>query len=566
MKRASGILASGLLLLTVACTTPDQHRHRAEADAQRRIQQVQEEWLGQSDPFTIERPADSLRRRMLLDQDLPHVDVPVPSATLPPGGEAEMQLKLEMALMIGAAHSPEYQERKEDIFRAALNLDVEAFAFQNSFSGILSSDVSEDRSGTETERGVVQSLSLGMSRTLQVGATISSRIMFDLVKLLAMDRDSAYGMMADVTLTVPLLRGAGRRIVTEPLTQAERTVAYAMYTFEQFKRQYAVRVASDYLQVLQQKDRVQNAIDNYDRVEISAARARRLAEAGRLPEIQVDQAQQEELRARERWLSAQSTYERRLDQFKITLGLPADAAVVLDESDLTKLSEWVMPQEHVAARAAIELALEQRPDMALALARVEDAQRGVQVAADELRWNAVLKLSGQAGGRRGIGTVAQGDARLDPAEGIFGAGLEVEAPWSRRTARNAYRDRFIALERSVREVEVLEDQIKAEVRQSLRTLAQARENIRIQGRAVEVAQRRVDSTELFLQAGRAQIRDVLEAQEALVSARDGFTSAVVTYRVTELELQRDMGVLRVDADGVWTEFDDWDTVAATENR
>ena len=59
----------------------------------------------------------------------------------------------------------------------------------------------------------------------------------------------------------------------------------------------------------------------------------------------------------------------------------------------------------------------------------------------------------------------------------------------------------------------------------------------------------------FLQAGRAAIRDVLEAEEALISARDALTSALVAYRVADLNLQRDMAVLRVSEDGLWQEFD-----------
>ncbi|MFW6337052.1 MAG: hypothetical protein ACOC3G_07975, partial [Phycisphaeraceae bacterium] len=54
--------------------------------------------------------------------------------------------------------------------------------------------------------------------------------------------------------------------------------------------------------------------------------------------------------------------------------------------------------------------------------------------------------------------------------------------------------------------------------------------------------------------GRAEIRDVLEARESLISARNALTSALVDYRVAELELQRDLGVLEVGADGLWREL------------
>ena len=58
----------------------------------------------------------------------------------------------------------------------------------------------------------------------------------------------------------------------------------------------------------------------------------------------------------------------------------------------------------------------------------------------------------------------------------------------------------------------------------------------------------------FNYAGRAQIRDVLEAQEALIQAQNGLTSAVVNYRIAELEFQRDTGLLQIDEKGLWQEY------------
>jgi outer membrane protein TolC len=126
-------------------------------------------------------------------------------------------------------------------------------------------------------------------------------------------------------------------------------------------------------------------------------------------------------------------------------------------------------------------------------------------------------------------------------------------PWNRSSERAAYRDSYIVLERAIRTTQELEDTVKQEVRQTLRVLDQAAESIEIQARSVALAERRVESTELFLQAGRAQIRDVLEAQESLISAQNALTAAAVTYRLAQLELQRDMGTLTLDNAGRWLE-------------
>ena len=111
------------------------------------------------------------------------------------------------------------------------------------------------------------------------------------------------------------------------------------------------------------------------------------------------------------------------------------------------------------------------------------------------------------------------------------------------------------LENAVRDFQEMEDEVKADVRGALRTLLESRESVQIQGQAVELAEKRVHSTGLFLQAGRAAIRDLLEAQEALLSAQNSLISALVGYRIAELELQRDLGVLKVSVDGMWQELD-----------
>ncbi|MBN1958666.1 MAG: TolC family protein, partial [Desulfuromonadales bacterium] len=70
---------------------------------------------------------------------------------------------------------------------------------------------------------------------------------------------------------------------------------------------------------------------------------------------------------------------------------------------------------------------------------------------------------------------------------------------------------------------------------------------------------RVRGAELQLQAGRAQMRDLLEAQEALLSAQNALTAVMVDYRSAELATQRDLGTLQVDANGIWHEYPSGDT-------
>ena len=100
----------------------------------------------------------------------------------------------------------------------------------------------------------------------------------------------------------------------------------------------------------------------------------------------------------------------------------------------------------------------------------------------------------------------------------------------------------------------LEDSVKLDVRNGVRTLLEARESVQIQGEAMTLAQRRVTTTQLLFDAGRARIRDLLFAEDSFVTAQNNLTAALVTYRVTQLELQRDLGMLQVNERGLWQEF------------
>ena len=203
---------------------------------------------------------------------------------------------------------------------------------------------------------------------------------------------------------------------------------------------------------------------------------------------------------------------------------------------------------------AVTTALEHRLDLRVAAGRVHDAQRTVVVAADQLRADVTLLGSGSAGARRTLDSVGLDNSILRPDEGVYSALATIDLPLERTAERNTYRTTLIRLEQAVRDVQELEDSIKLELRNGLSRLLEARETIQIQAEAVRVAQRRVASTNLFLEAGRVEIRDVLEAQDALVNAQNALTTALVGYRVNELALQRDLGLLQVDERGLWREY------------
>src|SRR5690625_3439634 len=597
-----GALAVGAVAQS-GCRSAASHRERADSASLGIVSEQQQAALGHTEPFSIERPQDTFRRRLLLDQHLPHLgpasfgtdaveeiehwpdtgEAPeAPEAYFPEkDGDEVLSIDLIDALQIAAGNSREYQSRKEALFLTALGLDLERFAFDTTFTGLLSGIFSSDQ--RLNQEGVEGSAELGVQRTFEQGAAVSGRLVVDLVRLLNGDGGSSVGLLGDVSITVPLLRGAGRHSVMEPLIQAERDVVYAIYSFEEFKRSYAVRVADEFFSVLQARDQIQNAESNYNRLALLVERTEAFHERGRVTGIEVDQARQDLLRARESWISARERYAGQLDRFKITLGLPTDAEIEIDAEELSRLAEQAEDilgevaggidleegveelelesetngrgRYEIDEDRAIELAWNHRLDLRIAEGEVYDSQRQVVVAADALRAGFNLTGGATVGERRGIGSAGARNARLDPSEGYYFLGADLDLPFSRRAEGIRYRESLVRFERAVREVQAIEDEVKLEVREALRNLLQQRENYQIQVQALNIAERRMRQAQAFQEADRAETRDVLEANQALIAAQNSLIDAVVNYRIAELSFQRDVGVLVVNYQGLIEEFD-----------
>lgn len=589
------------------------HRTQVDKVALDIITEKQQEALGDSAPFTLDAPADLLRRKLLIDQNLPTAgpaslgssNLPAidhwPKQNKPPVAEqdglseaprADKPLSLIDALQVAARNSRDYQTRKEDLFRSALALDFERDSFRTSLSASVETEYQQNRSDSDATGSIIEgsktSVIGGISQLMKTGATLTAQIGLDLIQMLQPGRSSSSALFGDATITIPLLRGAGRHIVTEPLTQAERETLYAVWVFERFKQEFAVTVTESYFSVLQAADVLRNQAENYRSLIASSRRARRLAEAGKLPQIQVDQSIQNELQARDRWVAARQSSARVLDEFKNLIGLPTDAVISLDRNEFKDLELAIsqhlqalfaanVPQRQPAAGAeapiileppstgesgrfelapseATGIALKKRSDLKIEQYRVNDAQRQVVVAANALLPELTLFGSAETGTRRAIAALQpENNRRLDFDEGVYRGILTMDLPWERTAEAIAYRDSYITLERAVRSVQELEDRIKLQVRNDLRTLEQSRASLKIQYQATRLAKRRVRGAELELQAGRAQMRDLLEAGDALLNAQNALTAAMVDYRIAELALQRDLGVLKIDHQGIWHE-------------
>ena len=451
-------------------------------------------------------------------------------------------LTLSQTVALATAHNREYQTQKEELYIKALDLSLTRYEFERQFLGGGGGGYSADRN--DEVLGI--EANYGFNQLLASGARISTKVAAAWVDVLTGNMRGGLASLLSATVTQPLLRGSERRVVLENLTQAERDTLYQVRLFNRFRKTFVVSVISQYYGVLQQLDAVKNAWENYNTLSHVYEQAEKLANAGRVPQFELDRIRQDKLQAQDTCIQAETEYKQALDEFKITLSLPTTAEFQLDDSELEALRVAERLEPDFVESEVMETALLRRLDLANSADAVIDAQRKVFVAADSLR--AELNLVGSA---NAISARRADRNTLTSLREEYGLGLELDLPLDRVPEQHVYRKALITLNQRQREYDQAADIVRLQVRQSHRDLAEAAERHRVQLEGLELAEKRFKKTYLLLQYSRASSRRVLSAQNDLFDAQNATTQALVDYTIATLEFYRDTEVLQVRPDGMW---------------
>ncbi len=509
-------------MLVAACWSPTANRDSADAQVYSILAKTAQTVTGETRPFAVERPTDTLRRRL--------ADKPGPS-----------HLTLTQALDVAAENSREFQRQKEQLYLAALNLTRSQHDFVFRFGGGGNAEVA-GQSDETADAAIGDDLSA--SATSVTGTRLVASFANTFLRSVIHGGTFDGSSILNLTLTQPLLRGAGRRIVREPLTQAERDVVYAMRDFERFRADFATSVVGDYWNVVAQVADLANVEANYQSLAQSREQIEELYRAGRRTITDLGRAKQSEYSADAQRVAAKNRLQTSLDRFKLTLGLPVTAELELDSAELDQVKARGVEPVQIDERSAVDLALERRFDHRTAVDEVEDAGRRILVAEDALTmaldFSVALNVPSESG--KGL--------NLDWSRVNWAAGFELDLALDKLAERNAYRSSLIAFDAAIRAREASGDQIAADVRGSLRDIRSAMDTYRIQSVAVDLATQRVEATTDLYDAGRVEALEKLDAQDALLQAQLDLTRATVDYAIARLQLMNDLEGIRLESQGL----------------
>ncbi|MHC5085433.1 MAG: TolC family protein [Planctomycetota bacterium] len=461
------------------------------------------------------------------------------------------RLTLSDAVALATVQNRDYATEKETLYLTALEqTDIRHLYEPMPFAG---GEGGYYKDGPDEGAGAYAGA--GFEQLLATGARISTDISLGWVDILSGDIRSGFSTIATAAITQPLLRGAGRKIALENLTQAEQNTLYQIRSFNRFRKEFVTAIMTDYYRLLQLNDERINARDYYFALAEMQKKLKKRTVAGKLPRYELEQAEQDQMNAMSDYVRAQKDYDDALDAFKLRLAIVPSRPIQLDMNELIALRESVGADIALSPQQAVEIALEQRLDLANVSDGILDAERKVDVAADAIR--AELNLIGIANPQNPSGRASVPSRSLSNGTDLeltrdrYAAALQLDLPIDRLFEKNEYRRSLITLMQQQRAYQQASDTVVLEVQTSHRRMSEAHQRYQIEQKSTQLAEKRTASTLLLLQYGRANTRDTLDAREDYLDAKNAETEALIDYAIATLEFFRDTEIMKIKPDGLW---------------
>ncbi|MCA1962390.1 MAG: TolC family protein [Prosthecobacter sp.] len=469
-------------------------------------------------------------------------------------------LSLPDALNFAVHRNRTYLTRKERVYRSALALTETRQRFGPIADGRGSVSVAEAQRHQASVNDFVRTSSLstdgrvGLTYLMKTGARLAMDLSTDFTRLFTGQASRVSDSLAAVTLTQPLLRGAGVLVAAEPLRQDERDVLYEIRDFTQYRKTFVVDITRQFLRTLQAREQARNRYIAYKASLGSLERDRALAEANLRSQSQLKQIEQGSITYERQWITAIRNYEDALDDLKITLGLPVTEKLVLDPDELKKL-EVIDPEGNL--EAMIDTALITRLDLFNQRDRVYDTQRRVKIA-HQATYPAVNALAGYSIGSPSVpnptnSNTSNASLGLNHRQRTLQGGLDIDLNLNTLPERNDLRAAQIDEQAAQRALELAEEELRGTIRADWRALQVARRQYDLAVKGLELSQKRLEIEEALMAEGQGTARDIVESQDRLIVARDLVISTMIDHNLARLQLWTDMGVLFIRKDASWAD-------------
>lgn len=281
----------------------------------------------------------------------PHTENPRWRQFLPVNEKGEVPLDKDKAVDLALLHSPEYQSALEGLYLAAMKVSQERYRYEVQFfgGGSLFYTANGRLRGNDT---LASDANLEARRLLATGGEFVAGLANSITWSLSGKHDWGAESILNISLVQPLLRGAGRKIVLENLTQTERDFLAAVRQMVFFQQGFYTKTvtgagqqaapagasggtgsgSAGFYGLLAEQIRIQNQRQNVISLEENLDRFIEMFEANQVSDVyQVEETRQNLLVSQSGLLKQINLYHQNTESYVRSLGLPPDLKVNIDD-------------------------------------------------------------------------------------------------------------------------------------------------------------------------------------------------------------------------------------------
>ncbi|EAQ79032.1 hypothetical protein [Blastopirellula marina] len=289
------------------------------------------------------------------------VENPAWLAYLPISDDGTLSLNDDRVVELARLNSRDYQTEVEDLYLSALDVSFQRFRFDAQFFGgyetFFTADGPQRGAGGSSSRLDANTRNMQMEKLFASGGELVVGFANQLVWEFSGPNTHSVNSLIDFSLVQPLLRGGGRRVVLEQLTQSERDLLANVRQMERYQRGFYLEIvagrsagpgpsaggigfpsigasgsfsAGGYMGLLQTEQNIRNQEANIAGLRSSLTQLESYFESGRIDSFQVELTRQALFREQSSLLANRASFANRLDLYKINLGLPPELPVKLE--------------------------------------------------------------------------------------------------------------------------------------------------------------------------------------------------------------------------------------------
>lgn len=359
-----------------------------------------------------------------------------------------------------------------------------------------------------------------VSRKVSTGATLSVTPLFGEIGGISTNE-------VDVSMSVPLLRGAGTKFSMDGVYSGTFAYESAKLSFIQQQAETVLQTVSAVYNSIQTQQQVSFLEKQLDDLKKHLALAKIKERNGIINAMDLYRAEIRIQNVQEELTSTNEQYANNIDAVKQVLAIPQQQTIIVSAPvDYATV--------HIGLEEAQKIALKNRIELELSAMQVKEAERQVAIAKNNLLPQLDLRLGYN---------VAHEEDFNDLSDKRWTAALSSDTDIFRTSERNDYEKSKLSFRQVQLERQGEEERVVQDVRFQLNSLQKQEERIQIRQEQAKQAMGKLRLAESKFRYSMANNFDLLEAQTELQKAKIDQMVETISYIIGTYSLRSSLGTL-----------------------